>query len=54
MSAIKEITAAIVPTRIKGVRLPSLVITLSESAPKIGSIKTARILSSDITAPEIV
>ena len=50
----KERIAATVPMKMKGVRLPNFVITLSERAPKIGSINTARTLSTDITTPEIV
>ena len=42
------------PTTIKGVRLPRLVITLSDRAPNKGSINTARTLSIDIIAPEAV
>ena len=42
-----------VPTKIKGVRLPILVLILSESAPKIGSMNTASTLSIDMTAPEM-
>ena len=43
-----------VPQKIKGVRLPKRVLVLSERAPKMGSINTARTLSKDITAPEAV
>jgi hypothetical protein len=38
----------------KGVRLPYLVFTLSESAPNRGSIKTASTLSIDIITPDAV
>ena len=48
------ITAAAVPQRIKGVRLPSFVCTLSDRLPKNGSIKRARTLSIAIIPPEMV
>ena len=43
-----------VPMVIKGVRLPKRVRHLSESAPKRGSIKTARMLSSAMITPDQV
>ena len=47
-----RITAAAVPMRMKGVRRPSLWLRQrSDSVPKKGSRKRARILSSAITAP---
>ena len=46
------ITAAIVPKRINGVRLPSFERHLSDMTPKSGSMNSARILSSAMIKPE--
>ncbi len=52
--SIMKITAATVPSTIKGMRFPNRVSTLSDQAPKSGSKKSARILSIDIMAPVMV
>ena len=46
--------AMMVPMVTKGIRLPYVVLHLSDSAPKMGSINTASTLSIDIIAPEAV
>ena len=43
-----------VPKRIKGIRLPSFEWLLSETDPKNGSRKSARMLSAAMIAPENV
>ena len=53
-SPTKAIAATSVPMRIKGVRLPSLLLCRSEIAPKSGSINRASTLSRAIIAPEAV
>jgi hypothetical protein len=49
-----ETTANAVPPKINGILLPIGVFTLSERAPKSGSINSARTLSIAITTPAIV
>ena len=49
-----KMTERMVPTKMKGVRLPRLVMTLSDSAPKMGSMNSAKILSSAMIAPDRV
>ena len=44
--------AAMVPMRMKGVRLPRRLVHLSEIAPNSGSMKSARMLSSAMMMPE--
>ena len=46
--------AIMVPTNIKGVLLPLLLFTLSDQAPKIGSMNRAKILSRAIIPPDSV
>ena len=46
------IKATTVPPMMKGVRFPIFVLTLSDYAPKKGSMKVASTLSIDITAPD--
>src|SRR5699024_6142966 len=53
-SSIIVITAQVVPTRIKGILLPILVLTLSDKAPISGNRNKARTLSRAIITPVIV
>ena len=46
--------ATIVPISMKGVRLPSFDLHLSDIAPKIGSMNRARMLSRAMTTPDAV
>ena len=46
--------ATIVPTTMKGVRLPDLAVHLSEIAPKSGSINSAKMLSRAMITPDQV
>ena len=49
---ISAAAATIVPTRMKGVRRPSLLWRRSEIAPKSGSMNSARMLSIDMMTPD--
>ena len=51
-SSIINTTAAIVPAAINGVRLPRLLVHLSESEPKSGSMNRAKTLSIPIITPD--
>ena len=54
VSASSATAATMVPKVMKGVRLPYLVLHLSDRVPKTGSRNTARILSSAMITPDQV
>ena len=49
-----RITAAAVPNRMKGMRLPIFVVCRSDSDPNSGRRNSARMLSAAMIAPEYV